>query len=575
MFKSSLIIGLLSILIFQSTGALGQAISTSYSKDKTVIANGQSIFQQKCSACHNFKQQGIGPNLSGITGIMPAKWISEFIHNSQLMVKNGDKRAVAVFNKYKVPMPPNPDLDAKEMNALLSFINTHKPSSADLARLDKTAAGLGPVKTDPVPTKIPKSGLSLLLKEVLTAPPSAEKVPKARINQMTILKGEKERVFLSDLRGKLYLFSKDTLQEVMNMANMRPEFIHTPGHASGFGSYAFHPDFNTNGLLYTTHTEKPGAVKADFIYHDSIRVRLQWVVTEWKIREPLSDRFDGEPRELFRINMPGEIHGMQQIIFNPLATRDSADYGLLYIGIGDGGSAESGYSSLCNSNSKLWSSVIRIDPAGNNSANGKYGIPSINPFANNKMPGAAPEIFARGFRNPNRISWSPDGKMLICDIGLNNIEELNIGIAGADYGWPAREGSFLLNYKGRMNVVYNLPPGKSKYINPVVQYDHDEGNAFSAGFVYTGSIPLLQNKYVFGDIVRGRVFYVENASLVPGKQATIKEFNLLFNNEPSNFLEVTKNAKADLRFGVGADKELYLFTKTDGKIWLVNDCVSK
>jgi glucose/arabinose dehydrogenase/cytochrome c551/c552 len=573
--KSFLNIGIFGLLFLQMPGAFTQTVSARYSKDKTVIAHGQSVFQQKCAACHNFKQQGIGPNLSGITDAMPAAWISDFINNSQLLVKKGDKRAVAVFNKYKVPMPSNPDIDAADMNALLSFIDTHKKSTADLAKLDKTAAGLGPVKVDPVPAKIPKGGLALLLQEVITAPPTAEKVPLARINQMTVLKGERERVFLADLRGKLYLLRDDTLQEVMNIGKMRPAFIHTPGHGSGLGSYAFHPDFNTNGLLYTTHTEKAGSVKADFSYDDSIRVGLQWVVTEWKISKPLSDTFAGEPRELFRINMPSEIHGMQQIIFNPLATRDSADYGLLYIGIGDGGSAESGYSSLCNSNTKLWSSVLRIDPAGTNSANGKYGIPAINPFANNKVPGAAGEIFARGFRNPNRISWSPDAKMLISDIGLNNIEELNIGIAGADYGWPAREGTFLLNYKGRMNVVYNLPAGKTKYINPVVQYDHDEGNAFSAGFVYTGSISLLRDKYIFGDIVRGRVFYVENASLVQGRQATIKEFNLVFNNEPSNFLEVTKNAKADLRFGVGANNELYLFTKTDGKIWVVKDCIRK
>jgi len=574
-FKSFVKYGLLAMLVFHFLSAFPQAVSLTYSKDKTVIAHGQSIFQQKCAACHNFKQQGIGPNLSGITSAMPAKWISDFIHNSQQLVKKGDKRAVAIFNKYKVPMPSNADLDATDMNALLSFIDTHKKSLADQARLDKTAVGLGPVKVDPLPARIIKSNLVLQLEEVMTAPPSADKVPTARINQMTVLKGEKERVFLADLRGKLYLFRHNTMQEVMDISKLKPAFIHTPGLASGLGSYAFHPGFNTNGLLYTTHTEKAGSALADFRYHDSIRVALQWVVTEWKVDSPLSDTFVCKGRELFRINMPVEIHGMQQIVFNQLATRDSADYGLLYIGIGDGGSAENGLSYLCNSNTKLWSSVLRIDPAGNNSANKKYGIPSINPYANDKVPGAAGEIFARGFRNPNRISWSPDGKMLISDIGLNNIEELNIGFAGADYGWPAREGTFLLNYKGRMNVVYTLPAGKSKFINPVVQYDHDEGNAISAGFVYTGSIPLLKDKYVFGDIVRGRVFYVENSSLVPGKQANIKEFNLVFDDKPSTFLEVTKNSKADLRIGIGENDEMYLFTKTDGKIWIVRDCRAK
>src|SRR5918993_163171 len=87
--------GLLSILAFQVLCAFPQAKSSRYSKDKSVIAHGQSIFQQKCAACHNFKQQGIGPNLTGITSVMPAKWISDFILNSQQLVKKGDKRAVA------------------------------------------------------------------------------------------------------------------------------------------------------------------------------------------------------------------------------------------------------------------------------------------------------------------------------------------------------------------------------------------------------------------------------------------------------------------------------------------------
>jgi hypothetical protein len=125
-----------------------------------------------------------------------------------------------------------------------------------------------------------------------------------------------------------------------------------------------------------------------------------------------------------------------------------------------------------------------------------------------------------------------------------------------------------------MNKVYNLPPGKSKYVYPVVQYDHDEGNAISAGFVYEGEIPRLKGKYIFGDILKGRVFYVENNELIPGRQARIREFSLLFNHKPSDFLTVTNNGKADLRFGIGANHVLYLFTKTDGKIWMVKDCMT-
>ena len=164
--------------------------------------------------------------------------------------------------------------------------------------------------------------------------------------------------------------------------------------------------------------------------------------------------------------------------------------------------------------------------------------------------------------------------MLISDIGLSNMEELNIGKVGADYGWPAREGTFLLNYKGKMNKVYALPEVDSLYIYPVAQYDHDEGNAISAGSVYTGNIPILKGKYIFGDIVRGRIFYVENNELELGKQAIIKEFDLEFNGKAGVFKDIVKNSRTDIRLGLGLKNELYIFSKVDGKIWMVGDCTA-
>jgi len=563
---------ILSILLCTTAPGFAQQHKQLYATDKAVIVAGQNLFQKRCASCHNFKQQGIGPDLSGVTAKRSAQWLTRFIHSPQDLAKTGDKEAVALFAKYKVPMPSNPDLDSNEMKGLLAYLNTHANVAVKPGK-DSTALAFGAPLADPIPPKIQQSNLSLSLVEVMTAPASSDKIPVARINQMAVVPGLPERVFIQDLRGKLYEIRDNVMNPVMDLRELLPAFINAPGHGSGFGSYAFHPDFLNNGLFYTTHTEKKDTVSADFYYHDSIRVALQWIISEWKIDSPASGRFTGQRRELLRINMPSEIHGVQQIAFNSHATIDSADYGLLYVGVGDGGSAENGYAYLCNSNRQIRSSVLRIDPAGRNSKNHKYGIPAINPYANDDDSSTLGEVFARGFRNPNRIHWTHDGKMLISDIGLNNIEELNIGIAGADYGWPAREGTFLLNYKGRMNVVYKLPLKKSVYTNPVVQYDHDEGNAISAGFVYDGPVKALQDKYVFGDIVRGRVFYVNNADLIPGRQAVIKEFKLVFDGAASDFLSVTKNSKADMRFGIGAGKALYIYTKTDGKIWLVKDCV--
>lgn len=541
-----------------------------HSGDKQIIAKGESLFQQNCATCHNFQQKGIGPNLAGVPAETSPEWLLKFIRNPAEIIQSGDPRAKALFAEYKTTMPPFASLSDAEIQSILAFINTNKKVNA----VAEDAKLFGPAIIDPIPVKIPKSGLTLKLEEVTTAPATSDKVPLARINQMRVLPGKTDRVFIEDLRGRLYELKNKQLHVVMDISKHFPAFMHAPGHANGFGSFAFHPDFYQNGLFYTTHTEKPSTAPADYAYADSIRVFLQWVLTEWKIKDPRANVFTGISREMLRINMVSQAHGVQEIIFNPLSKPGSPDYGLLYIGVGDGGAAENGYSFLCNTNTQIWSSVLRIDPRGINSKNRHYGIPAINPFAEDNDPNTLGEIFARGFRNPNRISWTADGKMLIGEIGFVNVEELNIGKIGADYGWPAREGTFLLNYRGVMNKVYALPKDDRKYnyTYPVAQFDHDEGKAFSAGFVYTGDIPLLKGKYIFGDIVGGRVFFVENSQLALGKQAPIREFDIDFEGKIDTFENITGNKKSDLRFGIGANNQFYIYTKTDGKIWKVIAC---
>ncbi len=52
------------------------------------------------------------------------------------------------------------------------------------------------------------------------------------------------------------------------------------------------------------------------------------------------------------------------------------------------------------------------------------------------------EIYAYGFRNAHRLSWDTDGTMFASDIGMDNIEEINIVRNGENYGWMRREGYF-------------------------------------------------------------------------------------------------------------------------------------
>jgi glucose/arabinose dehydrogenase len=216
------------------------------------------------------------------------------------------------------------------------------------------------------------------------------------------------KLFVVDLRGKLYRLENGKPEVYMDIAKLRPKFINQPGLATGFGSFAFHPEFAKNGLLYTTHTEAPNSGKADFSFADSIKVTVQWVLTEWKVNDPSAATFSGTGRELLRINFVTGIHGVQEITFNPLSKPGAADYGLLYIGVGDGGAVENGYAFLAHSPEKVWGTVLRINPKGNNSANGHYGIPANNPFVKNKK--ALGEIYAYGFRNPHRITWTHSGR---------------------------------------------------------------------------------------------------------------------------------------------------------------------
>ena len=88
-------------------------------KDSTLIMAGERSFNTNCSGCHNFKQDGIGPQLSGITTQASEDWITQFIKNSQQMIASKDERAVQVFNKYKkAVMPVFETLPNNELHAL-------------------------------------------------------------------------------------------------------------------------------------------------------------------------------------------------------------------------------------------------------------------------------------------------------------------------------------------------------------------------------------------------------------------------------------------------------------------------
>jgi glucose/arabinose dehydrogenase/mono/diheme cytochrome c family protein len=535
-----------------------------FSSDSAVIVRGKSLFEKNCSACHSLRQDGIGPALGGITDEVSVVWLHQFIKNPQEMFLSGDKRAAELRKTFKSAMPSFTAFKDDDVNAILAFLHVNKTDSF-LANDDNKSI------KDPIPEKIKLSPLVINLEPVTQFPATNNNgnTPLTRITKLSFQPGT-GTLFVNDLKGQLYKLENKKPILYMDLPKLKPAFIDAPGLATGFGSFAFHPRFEETGVFYTTHTEAPGSGKANFSYDDSIKITVQWVLTEWKAKNPLANTFSGTGRELLRINMVTGAHGVQEITFNPLSKSGDKDYGLLYIGVGDGASVQEGYSFIPHSKESVWGAILRIDPAGNNSINGKYGIPPDNPFVHDADTKTIKEIYAYGFRNPHRITWSKKGEMLAGNIGQANSEALYLIKPGHDYGWPLREGNFLFKPDGNLNSVYQLPANDSinKFTYPIAEYDHDEGLAISGGYEYWGkTIAPLKGKFMFGDIPSGRLFYINMNDIQQGKQAVIQEWGITINKIPKTLKQACGSDRVDLRFGRDAQGELYVLTKADGRLY--------
>ena len=566
-YNSKIIYGIsLFVFILSSCKSdLKKQLGNNYPKSELDIQHGMELFNLYCANCHNFMGNEIGPNLNGITSKVNKEWLVSFIKNPQAMIEKKNERAVELFKKYKIYMPSFINLDDEELDDLLGFI--HKFSEAEKNNKSNRKGGL----VDPIKEKILPSELSLVIEEWLTIPPSSDEFPKTRINKLETVKfGDKERFFVCDLRGKLYEIIGDKAFIYMDFNQLEENFISTPGFGTGLGSFAFHPDYENNGLFYTTHTEPAKTKKADFAIPDSIPVKLQWVLREWETKLTSASTFSGTKRELLRVDMLTQIHGVQEIAFNPIVKSGNPDYGMLYISVGDGGSGLAGHAYLCDSPNLVWGSVLRIYPNKGNSKNGQYSIPNDNPFTNGKE--GLPEIWVRGLRNPHRISWDQNGskKMFVSNIGQHSLEEVNLAQKGGHYGWPHREGSFLFDPQANTELVYPIDTANPEFISPVLQYDHDEGNAVSGGYVYASNlIPELKGKYIFGDIPRGSLFYANVDEIEQGKQTTIHGLGLKFNGEKTSLAEMNSSQRVDLRFGSNIEGEVFIFTKSNGTLYRI------
>ena len=438
---------------------------------------------------------------------------------------------------------------------------------------------------DPIPEKIVKGDIAIALAE-FTRVPLSEDTEKplqtneafARIQYMSPIPDGSGRLVINDLRGLLYITDEDGSRPTVFLDVRRRSVGFDDSmfpNETGLAGFAFHPEFAETGKpgfgkFYTSFSVSSDSGLANYLDDDDGNHAS--VIREWTADDPGANVFSGATREIFRMGQFDQNHNIGNLAFNYAAIEGTSDYGLLYASFGDGGGAndprERGQSM-----SEPMSAIIRIDPlAGGDNA---YGIPADNPFVG--IEGVAPEIWVYGLRHPQHFSFDIEGTMYIGDIGQSQIEEVNIGIAGANYGWRLREGTFATAFgigNVRPNPVYPLPQDEQEFTYPVAQFDHDEGNAISSVFVYRGSaIPALEGKAVFTDMVTGRVFYIDTDNLEPGNLATIRELRVTFAGYERNVADAVgfpntyaRGNRAGLRLGTDSQGELYFITKGDGRV---------
>ncbi|WP_197527431.1 PQQ-dependent sugar dehydrogenase [Pirellulimonas nuda] len=483
--------------------------------------------------------------------------------------------------------------------------------------------------SNPIPTPITKQGLRVQIEDFVQMPDTRgtlgnkpdQNNSRARINFLR--EAPDGRLFVNDLRGQIYSVDKQTGQSQVfvdiDAANGGASSIFRDarfqgGLAAGLISFNFHPEFETNGLFYTIHLERaqdvtavPGFATVDF--RPGVQTKWHTIVTEWDAANPEAATWNeatGSRRELLRVGTSADayFHPFGDLEFNPSSQPGDDDYGLLYISGGDWGyingagapqgSGTDGQPGQLQRLDTMAGTMIRIDPrspsvsGGIAATRGDYTIPAINPFVDGD-PNTFDEVYALGFRNAHRMAWDDDGTLFVTNIGHTAIEEIERVIPGGNYGWTEREGTFIntassggsngadqvfpMNLTPEQDVDFRGEP----FLYPTAQFDHGEGSAIAGGFIYKGSmIPELQGKFVFGDIVNGRLFATDvetmkNIDLTDHTTtAAVEEIQLFTKNAQGVETNIDLRSayfgggRVDLRFGQTSDGEIWLLTKTDG-----------
>jgi glucose/arabinose dehydrogenase len=276
------------------------------------------------------------------------------------------------------------------------------------------------------------------------------------------------------------------------------------------------------GLAFTPQFQSLG----HFLLYYSVASPRRTVITEWRwdAKKNLVDL--ASKKTLYEISQPYANHNGGMIEFGP--------DGLLYVGVGDGGSSGDPKNFAQNPKSPL-GKILRFQYSA-----GNLRAAEGNPFDSSK---ALPEIFAMGARNPWRFSFDAKGTLWVADVGQNKWEEIHVVKSGDNLGWPLFEG--LEKYKESAKITLG------NLAKPVWVYPHspEGGYSITGGYVYNGKRhPNLVGQYIFADYVTGHIWALKMDSNNKAKVSKI-----------SNVPHIASFARA-------SDGELLILTREDSRI---------
>lgn len=283
--------------------------------------------------------------------------------------------------------------------------------------------------------------------------------------------GDLERIFVLEQAG--------TIRIIKAGAVLVSPFLDLSALVTGVGEQgllglAFHPDYNQNGRFYVTYNDLLG----------------NWVLASYTASPPNSDTaLIGSGNILLTIPKPFPQHNGGMLAFGPDR--------LLYASTGDGGAGNDPFNNAQDTGSLL-GKILRLDVINAT----PYGIPEGNPFLG--VPGAAPEVWAYGLRNPWRFSIDPlTGDLWIGDVGQESREEVDFlpfGVGGLNFGWSCMEGTLCT---GLPTCACNAPSLRA----PIYEFTHNVGCSVTGGVVYRGGlIPEVAGRYFFADYCTGQVW---------------------------------------------------------------------